>query len=98
MLVFRNTHDSSSDDWGQPSASGASWLEKTGPRNVKTGPKNGKAVDREFWDLLENAKRQSEDDDNDSDDVDNDEKELEEEEGKQESSTETSLVQYDELR
>ena len=91
FFVFRNTHDdSSSYDSSQP-FSGASLLEKTGPRNVS-------AVDREFWDLLENARRQSEDEDNDSDDADNDEIELEEEDGKQESSTEISLVQYDELR
>ena len=92
MLVFRNTYDSLSDDSGQPS-SGVSWPERTGPKNVS-------AVDREFWDLLENAKRQSEDEDNDNDDVvdDDDEMESEEEGGKQESSTETSHVQYDELR
>ncbi|XP_020611720.1 galactose-3-O-sulfotransferase 4-like isoform X2 [Orbicella faveolata] len=87
--LLRNTHDSSSDDSSQPS-SGASWLEKTGSRNVS-------AVDREFWDLLQNAKRQSEDESNDNDDVDDDEIELEEEDGKQESSTKTSHVQYDEL-
>ena len=92
MFVFRNTYDSSSDESSQPS-SGASWLGRTGPKNVS-------AVDREFWDLLENARRQSEDEDNDNDDVDDDddEMELEEEDGKQESSTETSAVQYDELR
>lgn len=90
FAVFRNTHDSSSDGSSQ-SSSGASWLQKTDSRNVS-------AVDREFWDLLEDAKRQSEDEDKDSDDVDDDEIELEEEDGKQESSTETSLEQYDELR
>ena len=90
MFVFRNTYDSSSDDSSQLS-SGASWLGRTGPKNVS-------AVDREFWDLLENARRQSEDEDNDNDDDDDNEVELEEEDGRQESSTETSLIQYDELR
>lgn len=90
MFVFRKTYDSSSDDSSQPS-SGSSWLGRIGSKNVS-------AVDREFWDLLENARRQSEDEDNDNDDVDDDEMELEEEDGKQESSTESSLVQYDELR
>ena len=90
MFVFRNPYDSSSDASSQPS-SGASWLERTGSKNVS-------AVDREFWELLENARRQSEDEDNDNADVDDDEVELEEEDGKQDSSTETSLVQYDELR
>ena len=64
----------------------------------RTASKNVSAVDREFWDLLENARRQSEDEDNDNADVDDDEVELEEEDGKQDSSTETNLVQYDELR
>ena len=91
MFVFRNTHDSSSDGSSLPS-SGAAGLQKTGSRNVS-------AVDQEFWDLLEDARRQSEDENNDNDDVDDDEREFEEEEGKQESSTAgTSLVQYDELR
>ena len=90
MFVFRNTYDSSSDASSQTS-SGASLLERTASKNVS-------AVDREFWDLLENARRQYEDEDNDNADVDDDEVELEEEDGKQDSSTETSLVQYDELR
>lgn len=88
FAVFRNTQDSSSDGSSQ-SSSGASWLQKADSKNVSV-------VDREFWDLLEDAKRQSEEEDKDSDDVDDDEIELEEEDGKQES--ETSLEQYDELR
>lgn len=94
-LFFRKTARSESGDSSE-SSSGAPWLEKTGSRNAS-------AEDREFWDLLDNAKRQSEEDDinNDDDDVDdNDDDEIEEDEedGKQESSTETSTVQYDELR
>lgn len=91
--AFKRTAPSESGDSSQ-SSSGAPWLVKTGSRNVS-------ADDRAFWDLLDDAKRQSEEDDinNDDDDVDDDDEiEVDEEDEKQESSTETSTVQYDELR
>ena len=58
------------------------WQREADVRNVR-------AVDREFEELLKDAKRQDEEDDDE-------ESEAEDEE--QEASTEASVIQYDELR
>ena len=84
-LARTKTVRSTSGDSSQ-SSSGA-------PRHEETGSRNVTDVDGEFWDLLNNAKQQSEEEE----DVD-EEAELDEEDEKQDSSTESSFVQYDELR
>ncbi|KAJ7379642.1 galactose-3-O-sulfotransferase 1 [Desmophyllum pertusum] len=83
-LARTKTVRSTSGDSSQ-SSSGA-------PRHEETGSRNVTDVDGEFWDLLNNAKQQSEEEE----DVD-EEAELDEEDEKQDSSTESSFVQYDEL-
>ena len=88
--AFKKTARSEGGDSSQ-SFSGTPWLEKAGSRNVSD-------VDREVWDLVDDAEAQSEEDDIDDDDDIEEEIELDKEDGKQESSTETSTVHYDELR